>query len=81
MLFVVGGVLIHSCNLRHGFMFFSFLFLYVTEVCVGVSYISNWVAIAVVKSEKIYLSVSFSKLVEAVGDFLGHWQCRPPATS
>ena len=26
LLFVVGGFLIHSCDLRHGFIFFSFLF-------------------------------------------------------
>ena len=81
MLFVFGGFLIHSCDLRHGFVFSSLLFWYVSEVCVGISCISNWVAMAVVKSEEIWLSVSFSKLVDAVNEFLGHWQCRPPATS
>ena len=81
LLFVVGGFLAHSCDLRHGFIFFSFLFWCVSEVCVGISYITNWVAMAVVESEERCLSVSFSKLVDAVNEFLGHWQCRPPVMS
>ena len=36
LLFVVEGVLIHSCDLRHGFIFFSVLFWCVSEVCVGI---------------------------------------------
>ena len=81
MVFGVGGFLIQSCDLRQGFIFFSFLFWYVSEVCVGTSCISNWVVMAVVKSEERWLSVSFSKLVDTVNDFLGHWQFCPPATS
>ena len=32
LLFVVGGFLIHSCDLRHRLIFFSFLFWCVSEV-------------------------------------------------
>ena len=72
LLFVVGGFLIHSCDLRHGFIFFSVLFWYVSEVCVGFFCIANWVAMAFVESEEIWISVSFSKLVDAVNELLGH---------
>ena len=41
LLFVVSGFLIHSCDLRHRLIFFGFLFWYVSEVCVGISCISN----------------------------------------
>ena len=72
LLLVVGEFVIHFCNLRHGFIFFSFLLWFVSEFCVGIVCISNWVAMAVVKSEERWLSVSLSNLVDAVNNFLGH---------
>ena len=73
LLFVTRGGLIHSCDLRHRFIFFSVLFWCISEVCFGIFGIANWVTMAVIESEERCLSIRFSKLIDAVNDFLGHW--------
>ena len=68
----VGGVLIHSCDLRHGIVLFSLLFWCRSEVCVGILGITNWFAMPVVESEERWLSVSFPDLIDTVDDLLGY---------
>ena len=72
LVFVVRGGLINSCDIRYGINFFSVLFWCVSEVCVGIFGIANCVAMAVVESEERWLSISFSKLIDAVDELLGH---------
>ena len=68
----VGGFLIHSCDLRHRIIFFGLLFWCSSEVCVGILGITNWVSMPVVESGERWLSVSFSKIIDTVDDFLGY---------
>ena len=72
LVFFVVGVLIPSCDLRHGIIFFCVLFWCVSEVCIGVFGIANWVAMSVVESEECWLSVSLSELIDAVNELLGY---------